>query len=59
MLRIKRTAERAQIESDEVAAVRVRKTGESTMRVRNTIIEDLSALRSATRTYRIQGFALV
>jgi hypothetical protein len=42
-------AERAQIVSDEVAAVSVRKTGESDMRARNIKIDDFRALRSGGR----------
>jgi len=40
-------ADKAQIESDDVAAVRVRKTGERDIKERKTSIEDLRALRSA------------
>lgn len=40
-------ADKAQIESDDVAAVRVRKTGERDIRERKTSIEDLRVLRSA------------
>jgi len=34
------------MESDEVASVRVRRTGESDIRTRNIMIEDLNVLRS-------------
>lgn len=50
MLRMNRTAESAHIESEEVAAVKVRNTGDSAMRVRKTIIEDLRVLRSVERS---------
>jgi len=40
-------ADKAPIESDDVAAVRVRKTGERDIKERKTSIEDLRALRSA------------
>jgi len=39
-------ADKAQIESDDVAAVRVRKTGERDIKERKTSIDDLRALRS-------------
>ena len=39
-------AANAQIESDEVAAVNVRRTGESETRVKKTIIDDLRVFRS-------------
>lgn len=39
------TAERAQIESEEVAAVNVLNTGESDIRARNIRIEDFTAFR--------------
>ena len=41
-----RAADRAQIESDDVAAVRVRSTGDNAMRARNIMMDDLNALRS-------------
>jgi hypothetical protein len=41
-----RHAESAHIESEEVAAVSVFKTGESDNRARNTKIDDLSVLAS-------------
>lgn len=41
-----RMAERAQIESDDVAAVNVRSTGDSDINPRNIKIEDFSAVRS-------------
>ena len=43
---MKSTAASAQIESDEVAAVSVRSTGESETRVRKTIIDDLKVFWS-------------
>jgi len=46
MFRENRIADKAQIESDDVAAVRVRKTGERDIKARKTSIEDLRALRS-------------
>jgi hypothetical protein len=46
MFKEKRTADSAHIESDDVAAVRVRRTGERDMSARKTSIEDLRALRS-------------
>jgi hypothetical protein len=46
MFKAKRIADSAQIESDDVAAVRVRNTGERDIRERKTSIEDLTALRS-------------
>lgn len=42
---MKRIAARAHIESDDVAAVNVRKTGDSETRVKKTIIDDFNVLR--------------
>jgi len=42
---MKSTAESAQIESEDVAAVKVLNTGESDMRARNIRIEDFTVLR--------------
>ena len=44
---IKRIAAKAQMESEDVAAVNVRNTGASVMRARNIIMDDFKALRSA------------
>jgi hypothetical protein len=44
---MKRIADIAQMESDDVAAVRVFKTGDSDMRARKIRIEDLSVLMPA------------
>jgi hypothetical protein len=45
-LRINRHADKAQIESEEVAAVRVFRTGDSESKARNTKMDDLSVLAS-------------
>ncbi len=42
-MRIKRTADNAQIESEDVAAVSVLRTGESDMRAKNINIDDFKA----------------
>jgi hypothetical protein len=41
-----REAARAHMESDEVAAVKVRKTGDRDMRTRNIMIDDFITFRS-------------
>lgn len=43
-------AARAQIESEDVAAVKVRKTGDSDMSTRNIIIDDFITLKSNETT---------
>lgn len=43
---VKRTAARAQIESDDVAADNVRNTGDRDIRERNIMTEDLKAFKS-------------
>lgn len=45
-----RMAERAHIESEDVAAVKVRKTGARDMRARKINMDDLTALRSVDRS---------
>ena len=50
---IKRIAAKAQIESEDVAAVSVRNTGESDMSARNIIMDDFKVLRST------KGFSIV
>lgn len=47
MFRKNKNAERAQIESEDVAAVSVLSTGESDMSARNIKMDDLKALMSA------------
>jgi len=42
---MKSKAAKAQIESEEVAALNVRKTGESDIKTRNIMMDDLRVLR--------------
>jgi len=46
---MKRNADKAQMESDEVAAVKVFSTGDNAMRARKTKMDDLSVLVPAQR----------